>query len=140
MMCILPESIENQLQSYDRIVVGGIIRDQNSNILFLQRAADESPPNLWEIPSGGVEKGEDLRQALAREIEEETGLFLDDVIGFFSAAEYFIKESRYLQVNFNVICTGEVKLSPEHMQYQWSNIDNFRTKLDDFMLRVLNEV
>ncbi|EYU15404.1 NUDIX domain-containing protein [Photorhabdus luminescens] len=139
MMCILPESIENTLQNYDRIVVGGIIRDQNGNILFLQRAPDESPPNLWEIPSGGVEKGENLLQALSREIEEETGLLLDDVIGFLSAVEYSIKEARCLQVNFNVKCTGEVKLSPEHAQYQWSNIANFRSELDDFMLRVLNE-
>ncbi|MBS9439828.1 NUDIX domain-containing protein [Photorhabdus noenieputensis] len=139
MMCILPESIESKLQNYDRIVVGGIIRDQYSNILFLQRAPDESPPNLWEIPSGGVEKGENLLQALSREIEEETGLLLDDVISFLSAVEYSIKETRCLQINFNVICTGEVNLSPEHTQYTWSNITNFRTKLDDFMLRVLNE-
>ncbi|WP_225816872.1 NUDIX domain-containing protein [Photorhabdus antumapuensis] len=113
MMCILPESIENKLQNYDRIVVDGIIRDQNGNILFLQRAPDEFPPNLWEMPSGG----ENLLQALSREIEEETGLFLNDVIGFLSAVEYSIKETQCLQVNFNVTCTGEIKLSPEHTQY-----------------------
>ena len=51
------------------VAVFGLIRNTAGEILMI-----ESPLRGWELPGGQVEEGEDLIQALAREIFEETGV------------------------------------------------------------------
>lgn len=52
--------------------VGGIVIDRD-RVLLVQRA---HPPlaGEWTLPGGGVEVGETLEAAVAREVHEETGL------------------------------------------------------------------
>ena len=54
------------------VVVGAVAR-RDDELLLIRRG---SPPErgLWSIPSGRVEWGEDLREALVREVYEETRL------------------------------------------------------------------
>jgi 8-oxo-dGTP diphosphatase len=63
-----------------RLGVAGIIRSggHHSNHLLMGRRAKDPNRDLYVIPGGGVEDGETLEQALAREIKEETGLILVD--------------------------------------------------------------
>ncbi|WP_329203241.1 NUDIX hydrolase [Streptomyces sp. NBC_01435] len=51
---------------------GGVIRDTAGRFLLVK----PSYRDYWEVPGGGVELGEDPRQAFQREIEEELGLNL----------------------------------------------------------------
>ena len=57
------------------VAVGGIIVDEN-RILLIQRG---HAPNqgLWTVPGGRVEWGETLREAVVREVREETGLTVE---------------------------------------------------------------
>lgn len=53
--------------------------DARGRILFQER--DEHPavdPERWGFPGGGIEPGETALQAAHRELEEETGVRLDD--------------------------------------------------------------
>ena len=50
--------------------VSAIVTDREGWILLIQRTDN----GYWSIPGGGMEPGESLRQAVAREVREETGM------------------------------------------------------------------
>ncbi|MDZ7758740.1 MAG: NUDIX hydrolase [Desulfovermiculus sp.] len=54
------------------VAVGGVLI-QDKRILLVQRGQAPSK-GLWTIPGGKVELGENLKQAVVREMLEETGL------------------------------------------------------------------
>lgn len=55
-----------------RISVKAIIKDESGRVL-LGREKD----GAWELPGGGLEHGENPKEALAREILEETGFAVE---------------------------------------------------------------
>ena len=57
------------------IVAAAIVRD--GKVLLARRHADAHQGGLWEFPGGKVERGEDARTALARELDEELGITLE---------------------------------------------------------------
>jgi ADP-ribose pyrophosphatase YjhB (NUDIX family) len=50
--------------------VSAIVPDGQGRILLIRRTDN----NYWSIPGGGVEPGESVSQAAAREVNEETGI------------------------------------------------------------------
>ncbi len=62
--------------------VSAIVADQQARILLIQRTDN----GFWSIPGGGVEPGETLRQAVKREVAEETGMDCDvtGLVGIYS--------------------------------------------------------
>ncbi len=54
------------------VVAALIVRD--GNILVCQRTRHQSMPLKWEFPGGKIEEGEQPRDALRRELEEELGI------------------------------------------------------------------
>ena len=51
--------------------VAALMIDANGNILICERS---NIPGAWQFPQGGVDSGEEIEQALYREIREEIGL------------------------------------------------------------------
>ncbi len=47
---------------------GGLVYNQKREVLFIFRNGK------WDLPKGGVEKGEEIEQTAIREVEEETGV------------------------------------------------------------------
>ncbi len=57
------------------VVIRGVIRGEargKSEVLAFRRA--DGWPNAWQLPQGGIDKGEEPEAAMWRELEEETGL------------------------------------------------------------------
>lgn len=52
------------------------IESHDGKILVLQRSKTGDQPNTWCIPGGKVESGESAKAAIAREVQEETGIAL----------------------------------------------------------------
>lgn len=78
----------------------------------------ESPRRGWEVPGGQVEQGEDLREALQREVEEESGILIDPgrVVGLYSC----VCEPRMLVVAFAATPVGgEPRPSAESLRVEW---------------------
>jgi 8-oxo-dGTP pyrophosphatase MutT (NUDIX family) len=90
----------------ERVAVRAVIYRKQEVLMILTGKGD------YKFPGGGVEKGEDIYQALNREILEETGYSvtkIGDVLGHvvqqnidkLDATKYFIMKSIYLECNID---------------------------------------
>ena len=63
-------------EKYDKLPLRsgvGIVVLNNKNQVFVARRID-NPKNFWQMPQGGVDKGEKYYEAAKRELEEETSI------------------------------------------------------------------
>ncbi|MEV4976870.1 NUDIX hydrolase [Streptomyces scopuliridis] len=105
-------------------VVGAVIANAEGKVLLLHRAADDYLGGLWELPSGGVDAGETLTEALHREAAEETGLTVTTIGAYLGHFDYLSKSGKKTrQFNFTARVTHEsdtVKLT-EHDAHLWAD-------------------
>ena len=97
--------------------VKGIVR-KDDHILVLVK-----PNGTLDLPGGRVEKGETIKSALRREIDEETGLKVE--IHDFVEEWSFYKTPNLLIKGLTLDCNyveGKVKLCGEHKRYFWTAI------------------
>ena len=75
----------NEINLPMRIGVGVIILN-NENKVFVGKRRD-NPIDKWQMPQGGLDKGEDYISAMKRELYEETSIrnieILKEIEGFF---------------------------------------------------------
>lgn len=62
-----------------KVEVAGCYCRMESKILFLRRHPDRPQGDTWGVPAGKLEKGEEARAAIVREVYEEVGFKIDDV-------------------------------------------------------------
>ncbi|KAB7847269.1 NUDIX hydrolase [Streptomyces mobaraensis] len=105
-----------------KTVVGAVIADEGGKILLLHRPADDYLGGLWELPSGGVDDGETLIEALRREVAEETGLTVTAIGGYLGHFDYRSGSGRTTrQFNFTATVTGETVTLTEHDAHLWAD-------------------
>lgn len=56
------------------VIVSAAVLIEDGKVLLSKRKSGTHLEGLWEFPGGKVEAGEDPRDALARELEEELGI------------------------------------------------------------------
>ncbi len=64
--------------------VGAVLFNPAGLVLVARRVDlpnDEAPAGAWQLPQGGIDEGEDPRQAVLRELAEEIGTAKAEVIG-----------------------------------------------------------
>ncbi|KAF1344207.1 NUDIX hydrolase domain-like protein [Delphinella strobiligena] len=100
---------------FSHLVTAGAIFHKD-RLLLVQRSAADSYPGYWEIPAGSIDPADkSIRDALAREIREETGLTLKTVVQQVVPAETFNtgwdrKSKKWLKCVFIVEITEEAKV------------------------------
>ena len=52
----------------------GFMLVNDGGLVFVGERIDASAHGFWQMPQGGIDKGEDVRTAALRELEEETGV------------------------------------------------------------------
>ena len=91
--------------------------------MILSRKKDDFTGGIDEIPSGNIEKGETLFEALRREVFEETGREVDGIELYVDYFDYFSasgKKSRQYNFVVSVKNTENVKLT-EHESFMWQS-------------------
>jgi 8-oxo-dGTP diphosphatase len=95
------------------VAVSGLIRNAAGEVLMI-----ESPERGWEVPGGRVEEGEDLIQALKREILEESGVRAE--IGALVGVYSRIRAPSMILLGFaGTYLSGELTTSEESVAVEW---------------------
>ncbi|WP_081990314.1 (deoxy)nucleoside triphosphate pyrophosphohydrolase [Cetobacterium sp. ZWU0022] len=100
-------------------VVGAILENQNGEIFCAMRPVDKTFPGLWEFPGGKIEDGEDPKEALRREIEEELNISIK-VGELFDVVE---KEYEKFIINLTTYSCDILDFTDfelvEHQEFKW---------------------
>lgn len=119
------------------ITTRAVIR-HDEKVLLLRRSSSSSQyGNLYELPGGKVDFGEDPKAALQREVLEETGceietLQLSDVYSQLDAADV---HKQYISLVFwaSLRPGQHIKLSAEHNKYAWIKMSEIQlNEITDF--------
>jgi 8-oxo-dGTP diphosphatase len=104
----------------EKIVVAALLQDAAGRILLLCRRHDDFMGGIEELPSGSVEPGETMLDALTRETAEETGLTLTGDPTYLSCFDYRSSSGKATrQHTFAAAAHGTLTLSEEHTGHRW---------------------
>jgi putative (di)nucleoside polyphosphate hydrolase len=135
----------------------GIILLNDENKVFVARRIDNAK-NFWQMPQGGVDKGENFLSAAYRELEEETSIknvelikeldgtityeLPDRLLGIIWKGKYRGQKQKWFLMKF----TGdeqEINIktkNPEFLDWKWIDLDQITELVVDFKLHVYKEL
>lgn len=108
--------------------VSGVVFDAAGRVLLVRRAR---PParDKWSFPGGVVHAGEELQDALVREVEEETGLRVI-VRSLLDVSSRILKDQdgrvEYHYILLDYLClprSGEVRAGSDVSEAAWVAVD-----------------
>ena len=121
-----------------KIVLTGILKDDNEFLIVKRNENDELYPGAWEFPGGHLENGETIKDGLKRELFEEIGFneefdpiithYYDEIKNKNGNLIYNLEIDFIINVNKNDI---NVILSKEHCDYKWVGKES--SLIDDFI-------
>ncbi|MBW2999368.1 NUDIX domain-containing protein [Candidatus Woesearchaeota archaeon] len=106
----------------------------DNKLLIIKRSPDEvQKPNIWEIPGGRLESGEDPFEGIKRETKEETGIDIE-VLHPINIRHYTRDDGQAITMLI-FLCkalNNNIKLSKEHTGFEWIPLENCKEKLAHF--------
>ena len=121
-----------------------IILNSEGKLLAIRRSnTAPTGPLRWDLPGGDLDFGEDPIHGILREIEEETGLVVDDPVVFDVASRVDPDGNFWVTPAYKVhYQSGDVRLSYEHDQFKWVTPEEFlelesSEKLQRFVKKLL---
>ena len=139
-----------------RLGVGIVVLNRKNEVFVAKRI--DNPKNFWQMPQGGVDKGEKFYEAAKRELKEETNIktikFIKEIEGFISyllpnellgiiwKGKYKGQKQKWFIVKFE----GEEKeiniktKYPEFLDWKWVNLEKITDEVVDFKLEVYSKI
>ena len=131
----------------------GIIVLNKDNKVFVAKRID-NPKNFWQMPQGGVDKGENFLSAAYRELEEETSiksvrlikeidkittyLLPKNLLGVIWKGKYKGQKQKWFLMRF-LGSDNEININtskPEFLEWKWIDLDMITEVVVDFKLEV----
>lgn len=105
-----------------------------NNKILLQKRVDN---NLWSLPGGKMEAGEDIQHTIIREVYEETGYYVvvKKLIGVYTNPKCIIAYSNgEVRQQFSLcfqcsIVSGEMRVSSESKEVRFFSLDEMQSLL-----------
>ena len=135
----------------------GIVVLNKDNKVFVAKRID-NPKDFWQMPQGGVDKGEDFIAAAYRELEEETSIknvklikeldgFItyhlpDHLLGIIWKGKYRGQEQKWFLMRY-LGKDNEINIKtkkPEFLEWKWVDLKLITELVVDFKLNVYKEV
>lgn len=108
-----------------------IYNTKTNKVLLLQR---NDGNNVWEIPGGKRENNEDIVDALKREVQEETGLIINEYKLVYVSPIFENHPVLKPFLNIGYLClvdNSDVVISDEHIEYKWVSVEELANYLDN---------
>ena len=135
----------------------GIVLLNNKNKIFVAKRID-NPKNFWQMPQGGLDKGENYYQAALRELKEETSIvnvelikeidkkltyiLPDHLIGIIWKGKFKGQIQKWFIMRFlgndNEININTIK--PEFLDWKWINLEDLPKIAVNFKVEVYNKL
>ena len=131
----------------------GIVVLNKDNKVFVAKRID-NPKNFWQMPQGGVDKGENFLSAAYRELEEETSiksvklikeidkittyLLPKNLLGIIWKGKYKGQKQKWFLMRF-LGSDNEININtnkPEFLEWKWIDLDMITEVVVDFKLEV----
>ena len=135
----------------------GIVVLNKDNKVFVAKRIDNQR-NFWQMPQGGVDKGEDYLTAAYRELMEETSIKNVDLVkeldglisyelpksllGIIWKGKYRGQEQKWFVMRF-LGQDSEINIktkNPEFCEWKWIDLENITDLVVDFKLHVYEDV
>ena len=139
-----------------RLGVGAVVLNKKNQVFVGKRK--DNPIDKWQMPQGGVNTGENLVDAMKRELHEETNMqnikILNEIDGWFEyelpknllgkiwKGRYRGQKQKWFVVKF-LGNDGEINLQtdkPEFIEWRWLDIENLPNVIVDFKRKVYEQL
>jgi len=136
--------------------VGIVVLNKNNKVFVAKRI--DNPKNFWQMPQGGVDKGEVFLTTAYRELEEETSitnvklideldglityLLPDHLLGIIWKGKYKGQKQKWFLMRY-LGEDGEINIktkNPEFLEWKWVDLNQITDLVVDFKLHVYQEV
>ena len=136
--------------------VGIVVLNKKDEVFVAKRIDNQK--NFWQMPQGGVDKGENYLTAAYRELEEETSIKNVDLIkkldglisyelpkellGIIWKGKYRGQEQKWFVMRF-LGQDSEIDIktkNPEFCEWKWIDLENITDLVVDFKLHVYEDV
>ena len=135
----------------------GIVVLSKDNKVFVAKRIDNQK-NFWQMPQGGVDKGEDYLTAAYRELEEETSIKNVDLVkeldgltsyelpknllGIIWKGKYRGQKQKWFIMKF-LGQDSDINIktkNPEFCEWKWIELENITDLVVDFKLHVYEDI
>jgi len=131
----------------------GIVLLNNKNKVFVAKRID-NPKNFWQMPQGGIDKGENYYEAALRELKEETSvvsvkliqeieekltyILPDNLIGIIWRGKFKGQTQKWFVMRF-LGNESEININtknPEFLDWKWIDLEDLTKIAVNFKLNV----